>query len=178
MKIKREDNSILILKPKKIKDERGFFMEIFKADLFPKINFIQENVSKSKYGVIRGLHFQKPPYEQSKLVRVVNGEILDVVVDLRKDSKNYGKSFCYYLSGKNYNQIYIPPYFAHGFVCLSEYATISYKVDKPYKRDYEWGINSNDPFLGIDWKVPLDDQIRSLRDKNLPLFNEINSLDF
>ena len=125
---------LLIIKPKVFEDDRGYFMESYKdsfiKESFPDIHFIQDNESKSSYGVLRGLHFQKPPFEQTKLVRVIQGEVLDVAVDLRKDSETYGKWESIILSGENKKQFLVPKGFAHGFIVISDTAIFSYKVDK------------------------------------------------
>lgn len=146
---------LVIIKPKIFNDNRGYFMESYKESFlhenFPEINFIQENESKSYKGVLRGLHFQKAPYEQSKLVRVIKGEVQDIVVDLRKNSVTYGKHLSFILSEKNKNQLFIPKGFAHGFLTLSSEAIFSYKVDEVYSKKYESGIIYNDPFLNINW---------------------------
>jgi dTDP-4-dehydrorhamnose 3,5-epimerase len=169
--IKTSIEGLVIIQPRVFEDERGYFMESFKDSFikenFPNINFIQDNESKSSYGVLRGLHFQKPPFEQTKLVRVIDGEVLDVAVDLRKDSPTYGKCESIILSGKNKKQFLIPKGFAHGFIVLSEYGVLSYKVDNPYAPEYEDGIYYNNPLLNIDWKINTNDIILSNRDKKL-----------
>ena len=149
---------LIVCEPNIINDPRGFFFESFRKDLFEdfigsKINFCQENLSKSKFGVLRGLHFQTEPYAQSKLVSVLYGKILDVVVDIRKNSKFYGQSFKIELSDKNHKQLFIPKGFAHGFVVLSNNAIVCYKVDNYYNPSHERGINYNDPKLGIKWGI-------------------------
>ena len=169
---------LVIIQPKVFEDERGYFMESFKESFIeeniPEVKFIQDNESKSNYGVLRGLHFQIPPYEQSKLVRVVEGEVLDVAVDLRKNSETFGKWESFILSSSNKKQLFIPKGFAHGFIVLSTQATFSYKVDEPFQPNYESGINYKDQTLGIDWKLPDDEIIVSKRDQLLkPLNNEI-----
>lgn len=163
---------LLIIQPKIFEDERGYFMEAFKESFikenFPKIKFIQDNESKSSYGVLRGLHYQVPPYEQTKLVRVITGKVLDVALDLRPKSDTYGKWESIILSDINKKQFLIPKGFAHGFIVLSETAILSYKVDNPYAPDYESGINFNDDNLKIDWKLSQEEIIINNRDKNLP----------
>ncbi|MDB2701953.1 dTDP-4-dehydrorhamnose 3,5-epimerase [Flavobacteriaceae bacterium] len=162
---------LVIIEPKVYKDERGYFMESFKdsfiREKFPNIQFIQDNESKSSYGVLRGLHFQKPPYEQTKLVRVIEGEILDVAVDLRKKSTSFSKWESVILSGKNKKQFFIPRGFAHGFVVLSDKAIVSYKVDSPYSLEHESGIIYDDNKLEINWIIPKSDLILSEKDLKL-----------
>ena len=169
--IKTSVEGLVIIQPKVFEDERGYFMESYKESFikenFPNINFIQDNESKSSYGVLRGLHFQKPPYEQTKLVRVIEGEVLDVAVDLRKGSLTYGRSESIVLSGKNKRQFLIPKGFAHGFVVLSKEAIFSYKVDQYYKQEFECGIRFDDPELKINWHLDKKDITISEKDKNL-----------
>lgn len=167
-------DGLLILKPKVFQDERGYFMESFKRDFFrenfPEIDFIQDNESKSSYGVIRGLHFQKPPYEQTKLVRVVEGEVLDVAVDIRVDSPTFGNWESVVLSANNKKQFLIPKGFAHGFSVLSKNAVVQYKVDNIYSPENDSGIKFNDPKLNINWKIPQEHQTVSKKDMEQPLF--------
>ena len=155
--IRTSINDLVVLKPNIFNDRRGYFMEIFNQkkiiELLGDITFVQDNQSKSTRGVLRGLHFQFPPYSQSKLVRCLSGEILDVVVDLRKNSKTFGKYHSINLSESNKLQLFIPQGFAHGFVVLSETATVLYKVNNYYNSEYESGILWSDPDLNIDWKV-------------------------
>jgi len=168
---------LLIIKPQLFKDERGFFYEFYnknKLDKIIKTNFVQDNESKSKKGVIRGLHFQSPPYEQTKLVRCVSGKILDVVVDLRTNSKTYGKSFSIELSSKNNKQLLVPKGFAHGFQVLSEEAIINYKVDNFYNPKSDSGIIWNDKDLSIDWSIDIK-PILSVKDLKLISFKELKS---
>ena len=167
---------IIICEPTKLKDERGFFIESFRKDLFEKylgnkINFCQENLSESKYGVLRGLHFQIKPWAQSKLISVINGKILDVAVDIRKKSKYYGKSFSCELNAIDNRQLFIPKGFAHGFIVLSKTARVSYKVDNYYNSQSERGLNFNDSVLGIDWKIDEKYIILNEKDKIYPKFN-------
>ena len=176
---KTEINGLVICHPKKHYDERGLFYETFRKDLFEdfigyKINFCQDNFSESKFGVIRGLHFQKKPFSQSKLVSVIKGKILDVVVDIRKDSKHYGKSFSIELDDIENKQLFIPKGFAHGFLVLSKSAKVCYKVDNFYNPKSECGLNYNDPSLNIDWKIDSNLIIINKKDTNYPLFNSIN----
>lgn len=169
--IKTSIEGLVIIQPRVFEDERGYFMESYKESFikenFPDINFIQDNESKSTFGVLRGLHFQKPPFEQTKLVRVVEGEVLDIAVDIRKNSTTYGKWESIILSGENKKQFLIPRGFAHGFVVLSEYCVFSYKVDNPYSPIHEDGIRYNNNQLNIDWKIENHNIIVSNRDQKL-----------
>ena len=170
---------LFILEPKVFGDARGYFMETFQKDTFNKniteTEFIQDNESKSSKGVLRGLHFQLPPYQQAKLVRVIEGEVLDVAVDLRKDSKTYGQHYSIILSGENKKQFFVPRGFAHGFVVLSETAIFSYKVDNQYAPTHDSGILWNDSTLNIDWKIDSSLVQLSEKDKNLSTFKEFTS---
>ena len=173
MKIINTDISgIVVIKPNFIKDKRGHFVETYNKSKFKscigKIDFVQDNESKSSKGVLRGLHFQKPPFEQSKLVRVICGKVLDVAVDLRKNSKTYGKYESVILSSENKKQFFIPRGFAHGFITLSKNVILNYKVDNYYSLDHEDGINFNDPILDINWMIDYDNIIVSKKDKELP----------
>tara|TARA_B100000073_G_C23592345_1_gene516844 strand:- start:245 stop:766 length:522 start_codon:yes stop_codon:yes gene_type:complete len=159
-----------IIEPQVFNDQRGYFFESFNTREFIKefknINFIQDNESRSKFGVLRGLHYQLPPFSQSKLVRVVKGEIQDVVVDLRKNSKTYYDHFSIILNDKNKKQLFVPKGFAHGFLVLSEDAIVSYKVDNYYSSEYDSGIRYNDKRISVNWQLA-DDQITlSEKDKN------------
>ena len=168
---------LLVIEPHLFKDERGFFYESYNKFFFnniSNINFVQDNESKSKKGVIRGLHFQKPPFEQTKLVRCVSGKILDAVVDLRVNSKTYGKSFSIELSSKNNKQLFIPKGFAHGFQALSETAIVNYKVDNYYNPKFDSGIIWNDKGLSIEWDLDIK-PILSKKDLKLSSFKEIKS---
>ena len=169
--IKTAIEGLVVLQPKVIKDQRGYFMESYKESFikehFPEVQFIQDNESKSSYGVIRGLHFQKPPFAQTKLVRVIEGEVLDVAVDLRKGSATFGKSEAILLSAENKKQVFIPKGFAHGFAVLSDYAIFSYKVDHLYSPEHDTGIYYADEQLNIDWLIPIADRIVSEKDKKL-----------
>jgi dTDP-4-dehydrorhamnose 3,5-epimerase len=172
--VKTSIEGLVIIQPKVFEDERGYFMESYKESFikenFPDIQFIQDNESKSSYGVLRGLHFQKPPFEQTKLVRVVQGEVLDVAVDLRKNSPTYGKWESVLLSWENKKQFFIPKGFAHGFVVMSDEAIFSYKVDNPYAPDYDSGIKYDDPILNIEWMIENDKLIVSPKDYRLENF--------
>jgi dTDP-4-dehydrorhamnose 3,5-epimerase len=167
-------NGLYLIKPKVFEDDRGYFMESFKDEvingLVPGLKFIQDNQSKSSYGVIRGLHFQKEPYAQTKLIRVLEGEILDAVVDLRKNSDTYGMHLCFLLNESNRQQVLIPPGCAHGFSVKSNAATVLYKVDKPYSPLHEGGIEFNDKKLNIDWQIPEQKIIISKKDMNYQEF--------
>lgn len=166
----------VILEPSVFEDERGYFLETYNKSQFElaigkEVNFVQDNQSLSNYGVVRALHFQKGEFAQAKLVRVLQGRVLDLAVDLRKESSTFGKHFSIELSAENKKQLFIPRGFAHGFVTLSETAEFFYKCDNFYNKDAESGIIFNDPTLNIDWKLPESDFIVSLKDKILPEFN-------
>ena len=173
--IKTFIEDLLIIEPQLFKDDRGVFYESYnKKNLDINIVFVQDNESKSYKGVIRGLHFQAPPFEQSKLVRCVRGEILDVAVDLRKKSKTYGNFFSIKLSSKNNKQLFIPKGFAHGFQVISDEAIVNYKVDKYYNPDSDSGIIWNDHNLSIDWNYDIK-PILSEKDLKLNLFKNLKS---
>lgn len=161
---------VLIIQPEVFEDERGYFFESFSQRAFQekvcRTVFVQDNESKSRYGVLRGLHFQKPPYEQAKLVRAVKGRILDVAVDIRKDSPTFGHYVSVELSAENKRQLFIPRGFAHGFVVLSEEVLFQYKCDNYYTPDYEGAIAWNDPQLNIDWRIPEQEIILSEKDRH------------
>jgi|TARA_B110001454_G_scaffold127604_1_gene118974 dTDP-4-dehydrorhamnose 3,5-epimerase len=163
---------VISITPYLFNDERGYFFENFKHSAFKQhqidLNFIQENFSKSKKNVIRGLHFQKNPKAQAKLVTAVSGEIFDVAVDLRKNSSTFGKWVGEILSEINHKSLYVPKGFAHGFCVLSEGATVMYKINQEYSPDHEQGIVWNDPDIAISW--PISEPIISEKDQNLPLF--------
>ncbi|GAA6368623.1 dTDP-4-dehydrorhamnose 3,5-epimerase [Odoribacter splanchnicus] len=167
--IKTSISDVVILEPRVFGDERGYFFESFSQREFneqvAEVTFVQDNESKSSYGVVRGLHYQLPPYTQAKLVRVVEGEVLDVVVDLRKNSATFGKHVAVVLSGENKRQFFIPKGFAHGFAVLSPQAIFQYKCDNYYAPQYESGIQFDDPALGIDWKIPEAEMILSAKDR-------------
>tara|TARA_Y100000766_G_scaffold138894_1_gene119416 strand:- start:1837 stop:2397 length:561 start_codon:yes stop_codon:yes gene_type:complete len=170
---------LTVIEPYVFSDNRGCFLESFNLNKFEKnvrkINFIQDNESKSSKGVLRGLHFQSPPYDQSKLVRCVQGEVLDVAVDIRKYSKTYGEHFSIKLSEDNKKQLFIPRGFAHGFLVLSESATFVYKVDNEYAPDYDRGIRWNDKTLNIQWGLNDNELIISEKDSKLPFFSEFET---
>lgn len=164
-----------IIEPRVFNDERGYFLETFNQQSFQTalgidVNFIQDNESASTNGVLRGLHYQIGDYAQAKLVRVITGKVLDIVVDIRKDSKTFGQHFSIELSEYNKQQLYIPRGFAHGFIVLSEMAIFSYKCDNYYNKASEAGIIYNDATLNLDWKLPEDSYIISEKDLVLPTF--------
>ena len=166
---------VIICEPLVHGDERGYFVETFRADkledfLGYKINFLQDNESKSSYGVLRGLHYQLEPYSQTKLVRVIQGTILDVAVDIRKNSPTFGLHVCVKLSGEDKKQMLVPKGFAHGFVVLSEEAIVAYKVDNYYAPQCDRGIAYNDATLGINWVVPSEKLKISQKDTKHPFF--------
>ena len=170
--IDTEIEGLVILEPQVFGDDRGYFFESFSLKRFEekvsKTVFVQDNESKSKYGVLRGLHYQLPPYTQAKLVRVVKGRVLDVAVDIRKGSPTFGKHVAVELSEENKLQVFLPKGFAHGFAVLSEEAIFQYKCDEYYAPDHEGAIRYDDPELGIDWKLPVEDIILSEKDKKHP----------
>lgn len=171
--IKTAIEGVVIIEPRIFKDARGYFFESFSQREFEekvgKINFVQDNESMSSYGVMRGLHFQRPPYTQSKLVRCVKGAVLDVAVDIRKGSPTYGQHVAVELTEENHRQFFVPRGFAHGFAVLSETAIFQYKCDNFYAPQSEGAIAWNDPALGIDWRIPSDKVILSDKDRNHPL---------
>ena len=174
MKIKETGISgLLVIEPDVFGDSRGYFMESFSLRRFREltgldIDFVQDNESKSSYGVVRGLHFQRPPHAQSKLVRVVRGRVLDVAVDLREGSPTYGKHYAIELSGDNHLQMFIPKGFAHGFAVLSDDAVFQYKCDEYYAPESEGAVAWDDPDLAIDWMLPMEDIRLSDKDKSNP----------
>ena len=174
---------LYIFEPRVFQDSRGYFFESFNNQVFQEkgvfTQWVQDNQSSSSYGVIRGLHYQLPPFAQSKLVRVLSGEIIDVVVDIRKGSPAFGKVFTILLSAENKKQLLVPKGFAHGFSVLSEQAEVLYKCDGYYSKESEGGILYNDPALNIDWQVPADKIIVSGKDLVLPsLANCHNTFEF
>lgn len=177
--IKTEIEGLIIIKPQIFKDSRGYFFESFSQREFNEkvtpIQFVQDNESCSSYGVMRGLHFQKPPYSQSKLVRCVKGSVLDVAVDIRKGSPTYGKHVAIELSAENHLQFFIPKGFAHGYAVLSKEAIFQYKCDEFYTPQSEGGIQLMDESLGINWPISADDAILSDKDKKYPKLSEITS---
>lgn len=174
--IKTAIDGVVILEPRIFKDARGYFFESFSEREFQekvcKTTFVQDNESFSSYGVVRGLHFQKPPYTQAKLVRVIKGAVLDVAVDLRKNSPTYGQHVAVELTGENHRQLFIPRGFAHGFSVLSKEVLFQYKCDHYYAPQSEGGILWNDPDLGIDWRIPAESIILSEKDTKHPLLKD------
>jgi dTDP-4-dehydrorhamnose 3,5-epimerase len=167
--IKTKIEGVIIIEPQVFRDERGHFFESFSEQWFREnvcdTRFVQDNESRSRYGVLRGLHFQKPPFAQAKLVRVVSGKVLDVAVDIRENSPTFGQHISVELSDENKRQLFIPHGFAHGFVVLSDEAVFQYKCDNYYAPDYEGSILWNDPTLNIDWKIPKEDIVLSEKDR-------------
>ena len=177
--VKQSIPDVLLIKPKVHGDHRGYFVETFRQDKFEeavgfKVNFCQDNESKSTKGVLRGLHFQLPPFAQSKLVRVIEGEVLDVAVDIRQGSPTFGQHVAVRLTCDNKQQLFIPRGFAHGFVVLSDTATFAYKVDNYYSPECDRGLAFNDPALGIDWGLTLDQLKLSEKDLKQPGLVDIN----
>lgn len=170
---------VLRIIPKVHGDERGFFFESFRADVLRehgvKVDFVQDNISSSTYGVLRGLHYQAPPHAQGKLVRVVVGEVFDVAVDMRRDSPHFGQWVGHILSGENKESMYVPPGFAHGFCVLSASAVFHYKCTAYYAPEAEGGIAWNDPDLAIAWPLPPDDIIVSARDAQHPRWQQVTT---
>ena len=168
-----EIKGVYVIEPRVFNDARGYFFEAWKRDEFKEnvgdVEFIQDNESKSSYGVLRGLHFQKGGLSQAKLVRVIKGKVLDVAVDLRKTSPTFGKHVMVELSDENKRQFFIPRGFAHGFLVLSEEAIFTYKVDNPYAPQAEAGLRWNDPELGIEWPIDSKNVLTSEKDLKLPL---------
>ena len=178
--IKTAIEGVFILEPRLFEDARGYFFESFNQREFEekvgKTVFVQDNESKSTYGVVRGLHIQKPPYTQSKLVRVVKGAVLDVAVDVRKGSPTFGQHVAVELTGENHRQFFIPKGFLHGFSVLSEEVVFQYKCDNFYAPASEGAVAWDDPDLGIDWRIPADKVILSEKDKHHPRMKEVDWL--
>jgi len=170
--IKTNIEGVVIIEPRIFKDDRGYFFESFSQREFEekvcKTTFVQDNESKSSYGVLRGLHFQKPPFAQSKLVRVIKGAVLDVAVDIRKGSPTFGQYVSVELTGENHRQFFIPRGFAHGFSVLSEEVIFQYKCDNFYSPQSEGAIAWNDPDLNIDWRIPAEKVVLSEKDSKHP----------
>ena len=168
--IKTDIEGVVIIEPEVFGDSRGYFMESFSQRVFERevapVRFVQDNRSYSRYGVVRGLHYQREPYAQSKLVSCPVGRVLDVAVDIREGSPTYGKHVAVELSAENHRQLFIPKGFAHGFAVLSEEALFEYKCDEFYHPEAECGIAWNDPRIGIDWRLPKEDVILSAKDSN------------
>ena len=177
--IKTDIEGVVIIEPRIFEDARGYFFESFSQREFEekvgKVVFVQDNESKSSYGVMRGLHFQRPPFTQSKLVRCVKGAVLDVAVDLRKGSPTYGKHVAVELTEDNHRQFFIPQGFAHGFAVLSDEAVFQYKCDNFYAPQADGGISILDESLGIDWRIPTDKAILSDKDTKHPLLKDFES---
>lgn len=177
--IKTKIADLVIIEPNVFGDKRGYFLESYNQVAFEKnigsATFVQDNESKSSKGVLRGLHFQKPPFAQAKLVRCIEGEVLDVAVDLRKDSETYGQHVSVLLSGENKRQLFVPRGFAHGFVVLSEFATFAYKVDNNYSPNDEDGIMWDDADLNINWQLEKEEILLSDKDKVLTSFNNFKT---
>ena len=170
---------LFIIEPRIFEDSRGYFFESFSQREFDekvgKITFVQDNESRSSYGVMRGLHFQRPPFTQSKLVRCVKGSVLDVAVDIRKGSPTYGQHVAVELTENNHLAVFIPKGFAHGFAVLSEIAVFQYKCDEFYHPESEGGISILDDSLNIDWRIPIDEAILSNKDTKHPLLKDFDS---
>lgn len=178
--IKTDIPEVVIVEPRVFGDNRGYFFESFSERDFAaavrEVKFVQDNESMSCYGVVRGLHFQKPPHAQSKLVRVVKGRVLDVAVDIRKGSPTFGQHVAVELSEENHRQLFIPRGFAHGFAVLSDQAVFQYKCDDYYAPETEGAIAWDDPEIGIDWKIPEDKVILSPKDANHPELKDSTEL--
>lgn len=176
--IKTDIEGVLIIEPQVFGDERGFFFESFNAEQFLaqtgiEVTFVQDNESRSKRGVLRGLHFQKEPHAQAKLVRVVSGRVLDVAVDIRPESPTFGRYVATELSGDNHRQMFIPKGFAHGYVVLEDDTVFQYKCDEFYHPESEGGIAWNDPQIGIEWPLSESELILSDKDRNRPTLKEL-----
>jgi len=170
--IRTDFSGVLLYTPQVFEDSRGSFMESYRSEWFTGVKFIQDNEVISKKGVIRGLHFQRPPFAQSKLIRVIEGRILDVIVDLRKTSETFGKIFSIELSAENKMQLLVPKGFAHGYATLTDSATVLYKVDQYYNKNYDTGIHPLSSGLSIDWGVK---PILSEKDQNLLDYSDFKS---
>ena len=177
--IETKISDVIIIEPTVFGDARGYFLESYNQKKFEEVVgktfFVQDNESKSSKGVLRGLHFQKPPFQQAKLVRCIEGEVLDVAVDIRKNSKTYGKYISVLLSGENKRQLFVPRGFAHGFLVLSDSATFAYKVDNTYAPDHDAGILWKDKELNIQWGIEDCEVIVSKKDAELPFFSKLES---
>ena len=178
--IKTDIQGVVIIEPKVFGDHRGYFFESFSekdfASAVGEVKFVQDNESKSCHGVLRGLHFQKPPHAQAKLVRVVKGRVLDVAVDLRKGSPTFGKHVAVELTEENHRQLFIPRGFAHGFAVLSDEAVFQYKCDNYYAPQSEGSVLWNDPDIGIEWGIPSEDVMLSEKDRNAPLLKDLGDV--
>jgi len=177
--IKTEISDVYIIEPSVFGDNRGYFLESFNQEKFEEnvypIKFVQDNESKSSKGVLRGLHFQKPPFDQAKLIRCIEGRVIDVAVDIRKGSPTYGKHVAIELTGENKRQLFVPRGFAHGFSVLSDTAVLAYKVDNSYAPEFDSGIQYDDKELNIDWGLNKKEVVLSVKDKNLSLLKDLDS---
>ena len=176
--IKTEIEGVFVIEPQVFGDERGYFFESFNAERFlaetgVEVTFVQDNESLSKRGVLRGLHFQREPYAQAKLVRVVRGRVLDIAVDMRKDSPTFGRYVAVELSGENHRQMFIPKGFAHGYIALEDDTVFQYKCDEYYHPEVEDGIAWNDPQIGIEWPLSEDEITLSDKDRKHPTLKEL-----
>ena len=169
-------SGLLVFEPRVFEDNRGYFFESYNQRILSgegiEINFVQDNQASSSFGVVRGLHFQKEPHAQTKLIRVLSGKIIDAVVDIRKNSPTYGKAYSVLLSAENKKQLLVPKGFAHGYSVISETAEVFYKCDEFYHKESEGGLAWNDPRLQIDWKIPADKILVSDKDKLLPFLEK------
>jgi len=180
---KTEIPDVFIIEPKVFGDDRGYFTETFRLDkledtLGYKVKFIQDNESKSSFGVLRGLHYQMAPFSQTKLVRVIEGSVLDVAVDIRKGSPTFGKHVAVELTGENKKQLFIPRGFAHGFLVTSPTATFLYKVDNYYAPEHDRGLLYNDEEIGIDWGIDIEKILLSEKDSKQPLLKDADLFDY
>ena len=177
--IKTEIPEVIIIEPTLFGDDRGYFLESYNKKAFEEnigsVNFVQDNESKSSKGVLRGFHFQKPPFTQAKLVRCIEGEVLDVAVDIRRGFPTYGKHISVKLTGENKKQLFVPRGFAHGFAVLSDTAIFAYKVDNAYAPEFDAGLHWNDPKLNIEWGINENEIFVSEKDLKLPFLSEIKS---
>ena len=180
--IETELTDAFIIEPKVLGDSRGYFFESWNQQALQDAGlvceFVQDNESRSRYGVLRGLHYQAAPYTQAKLVRVISGTVLDVIVDIRKGSPTFGKHIGVELSGENKRQLFVPRGFAHGFVVLTDDVIFAYKCDNRYMPSHERGIAFDDPALGIDWRVPADQLLLSEKDRRNPLFADAELFEY
>jgi dTDP-4-dehydrorhamnose 3,5-epimerase len=181
--IRTEIPDVIIVEPKVFADDRGYFMETFRQDKLEeflgfKVNFCQDNESKSSKGVLRGLHYQLPPFAQTKLVRVIKGRVLDVAVDIRKGSPTFGKYVAVELSAENKRQLFVPRGFAHGFVVLEDETVFAYKVDSYYSQECDRGIAFDDPKIGIEWPLPKEQLLLSAKDTKQPSLEDAEVFSF
>lgn len=181
--IRTDIPDVILCNPTIFQDDRGYFFETFRKDLLTEflgfnVNFCQDNESRSSFGVLRGLHYQLPPYTQTKLIRVIEGEILDVAVDLRRGSSYFGKSVEVKLNSEKKNQLFVPRGFAHGFIVLSEVAVVAYKCDNYYSPLFDRGLRYNDPSLNVNWGKSYSNLILSEKDRKLPLLSEAEVFEY